>query len=544
VSEETNTENSKLSIRLPLIIAVAVVVGIFIGSRMLEPSIDSQNLSSNLSKFKEVLTSIDKNYVDEVESKELVEDAIREMLKKLDPHSRYIPSSEVDLLKSQLIGHYDGIGIQFVVLQDTVYVVKALEGGPSKVLGITTGDKIITVEGENITGINIKSSEVADRLLGPSSTEVSISILRGNEMIDFTIKRGKIPQKSVQTSYMVSAEIGYIKIANFGDKTYIEFKAALDRLKMEGMEKLILDLQGNPGGRMDAAERISDELIGGNRLIVSQKSSHKKYNSSSYAKKEGVFEEGPIVVLVDEKSASASEIVSGALQDHDRALIVGRRTFGKGLVQLPVTLNDNSELMLTIARYYTPSGRSIQKPYTDMDSYFTELSTRYDHGEYFHEDSIKFDDSLRYTTANGRVVYGGGGIMPDHFVPYDTMNYTNYYRDLISSGVLRKFSIDYFVTNRDGLSTMELQAFLNEFTINNVMLKQITDIGEEFGVTKNLSEYEKSLELIKGYAKADIAEFLWNEEGYYRVVNPLSNEVYIQALELFDEATLLAKAYN
>jgi len=482
-------KNTKLAIRLPLIIAVAMVVGIFIGARMLEPKIESENISSSLTKFREVLTSIDKYYVDKVASKGLVENAIGEMLNKLDPHSRYIPSEEVNHLNAQLNGHYDGIGIQFVILQDTVYIVKSISGGPSETLGLMTGDKIIKVEGENIAGIEIQSSEVADRLLGPSNTEVTITVLRGKESVEYTIERAKIPQRSVDASYMVSSDIGYIKISSFGDKTYNEFREALDLLISAGMERLILDLQGNRGGRMDAAEKISDELISGKRLIVSQRSAHKKFNSSSYAKNEGVFEEGPLIVLVDENSASASEIVSGALQDHDRALIVGRRTFGKGLVQLPITLNDKSEMMLTIARYYTPSGRSIQKPYGDLDTYFSDLSARFDHGEYFHEDSIKFIDSLQFTTAQGRVVYGGGGIMPDHFVPYDTANYTMYYRQLLGKGVLRKFSMDYYISNKTALSDMEKNKYVDEFQVDESMLRTILSIGDDFGVDFNSKEF-------------------------------------------------------
>ena len=540
----SEVKNSKREIRLPVIIAIAIVIGIFIGGRMLEPEMEGETLSTSVSKFREVLTRIDKNYVDEVESKELVEDAIREMLVKLDPHSRYIPSEEVDELNAQLKGHYDGIGIKFIILEDTVYVVKAMDGGPSKALGILTGDKIIKVGEEDIFGSEIKSSDVADRLRGPSNTQVTITILRGNEPIEFTIERGKIPQYSIPASYMVNDRIGYIKISNFGDKTYDEFKSALEKLKSLGMERLIIDLQGNPGGRMDAAEKMSDELIAGKRLIVSQRSTHKQYNLSSYARNEGIFEDGPLIVLVDENSASASEIVSGALQDHDRALIVGRRTYGKGLVQLPITLVDNSEMMLTIARYYTPSGRSIQKPYSDLDVYHSDLTTRYNRGEFFYEDSIKFNDSLRFTTAQGRVVFGGGGIMPDHFVPYDTSHYTSYYKQLMSKGVLRKFTIDYYISNKEYLSEMEMDEFLNDFEIDDSMLQNILDIGDRFDVEFNSKEYEISLSLIKSYAKADIAEFIWDEEGFYRVINPASNEIYNRALELFDEAKLLAQAYN
>ena len=540
----SEVNNSKRVIRLPLIIALAVLAGIFIGSRMLEPKMDEENISTSITKFREVLTRIDNNYVDEVESNGLVEDAIREMLDKLDPHSRYIPAEQVASLNAQLQGHYDGIGIQFVILQDTVYVVRAMDDGPSKAQGILTGDKIIKVGDENLFGSDVTSSDVADRLLGPSDTQVTITVLRGTESIEFTIERGKIPQYSVPASYMVDDRIGYIKVSNFGDKTYDEFKSALEKLKSEGMERLVIDLQGNPGGRMDAAEKLSDELISGKRLIVSQKSAHKQYNLSSYARNDGIFEDGPVIVLVDESSASASEIVSGALQDHDRALIVGRRTYGKGLVQLPITLVDKSEMMLTIARYYTPSGRSIQKPYEDSELYHSDLTARYNRGEFFYEDSIKFIDSLKFETAKGRVVYGGGGIMPDHFVPYDTANYTSYYRKLLARGVLRKFTIDFYVSNKEYLSGLEMDWFLADFEITDTMLQKILAIGDRFEVEFNREEYNTSLSLIKSYVKADIAEFVWNDEGFYQVINPASNEIYNRALELFDEANRLAQAYN
>lgn len=536
-------KNSKLAARLPLIVAIAVVAGIFVGARMLEPNMDTESLSGNLTKFREVLTSIDQNYVDDVASDELVERAIREMLDHLDPHSRYIPADKVAQMNAQLKGHYDGIGVQFVILQDTVYVVKAMEGGPSRTLGIQTGDRIIRVEDESLIGINLESQGVADRLLGPSGTEVNVTVLRDQEELVFTIKRGKIPQRSVE-GYLVRGDIGYIKISNFGDRTYQEFRQTMEQLIEEGMEKLILDLQGNPGGRMDAAERISDELISGKRLLVSQRSAHKQYNTSTYARKTGLFEDQPVIVLVDENSASASEIVSGALQDHDRALIVGRRTYGKGLVQLPITLADNSEMMLTIARYYTPSGRCIQKPYDDSEAYFHDLNERYDHGEMFYQDSIKFVDSLRFTTAKGRVVYGGGGIMPDHFIPFDTASYTRSYRRVVSTGILRKYALDYFTSHRESMQYLDLEGFVNTFELDAGILDDIKSIAGRFDVTIDDDELAISETLIRTSIKADLADFLWGEAGYYRVTNPVTNEIYVQALDMFDEATLLARAYN
>ncbi len=536
--------NSPLAVRLPLIIAVAVIAGIFIGATMLEPSAKSEGLSASLSKFKDVLTSIDRYYVDEVESNELVESAIREMLKNLDPHSAYIPKEEVERLNAQLKGSYDGIGVQFDILHDTVYVIKAIDGGPSKALGIKTGDKIVIVEGENIAGIGIKNKGVTDRLLGAAGSEVKVTILRNGSNLEFTIKRGQISQQTIVASYMVDVETGYIKISRFGAKTYDEFVAALAKLKEKGMTRLVIDLQGNGGGLMSAAERISDELIEGKRLLVSQKSSHKQYTNSFYAKIDGIFEEGPVIVLVDEYSASASEIVSGALQDHDRALIVGRRTFGKGLVQMPISLNDKSEMRLTIARYYTPSGRSIQKPYSNIDDYNKELSERYDHGEFFNQDSIKFNDSLKFETSKGRTVYGGGGIMPDHFVPYDTSAYSTYYRQLLSKRIVREFTLKYFLANENDLLDMNFSDFNKNFRVSDKMVKELIAIGDEGGVSYDEDGYRQSKLLLRTFMKAEIASLIWGEQGFYPVMNPVSNEAYNRALKLFDEAILLAEAYN
>lgn len=540
----SKTNNSTLAIRLPLIIAVAVIIGIFIGARMLEPSAKNEKLSKSLTKFREVLTSIDRNYVDKVESGTLVDNAIKEMLTNLDPHSAYIPKEEVERLNAQLKGSYDGIGVQFEIFRDTVYIIKSIDGGPSAKLGLKTGDKIISVEDENIAGIGINSKGVTDRLLGAAGSEVNVTILRNGSLMDYTIKRGRIPQKSVVAAYMVDNKTGYIKIARFGSKTYDEFQDALKKLMGEGMVQLVMDLQGNGGGLMSAAEKIADELIAGKRLIVSQKSVHEQYSTSYHAKRTGVFEEGPVVVLVDEYSASASEIVSGALQDHDRALVVGRRTFGKGLVQMPISLNDNSEMRLTIARYYTPSGRSIQKPFSNIDDYYKDLSDRYDHGEFFNADSIKFNDSLKFETAKGRTVYGGGGIMPDYFVAYDTSANSDYYRQLLNKRAIREFSLRYYLANEKELLEMEFPEFENNFRISTQMINDLISIGEKLGAKYSEGDFRQSKLLLKGYMKAEIASLIWDEDGFYPIMNPVSNEIYNRALQLFDEASLLASAYN
>ena len=536
-------KNDKRDIKYPVFLAVAMVAGVFIGATLLAPDRKAEGIAGSMTKFKDVILSIQNNYVDEVSGEALVDESIMEIVKKLDPHSVYISKERVDEVAAQLEGTYEGIGIQFDVLRDTIYVVKPLRGGPSKKLGLLTGDKIVAVEGENVAGTGIKRSDVTDLLLGPAGTQVDVTVLREGERINYTIKRGKIDRGTVESSYMVNSEVGYIKISSFGSRTDKEFRERLKTLKEAGMKKLIVDLQDNRGGYMRAAENISDELLGGRRLIVSQESAHDQYNSSYYARREGLFEDGPLIILVNEESASASEIVSGALQDHDRALIVGRRTFGKGLVQIPIDLSDGSVLRLTTAKYLTPSGRSIQKPYGNGENYYEELSARYEHGEYFHADSIEFSDSLKYETAQGRTVYGGGGIMPHYFVPYDTSRFNSYYRDLINERAVQEFTISYYLRHQDKLRELSVEEYISSFELTDGDLEEIVSIGEELNVSFNQNEWRASLAMLKAFAKAEIGSLVWDEAGYYPVLNPVFNDIYIHALELFDEAQLLAEAY-
>ncbi|MDH5604886.1 MAG: S41 family peptidase, partial [Cyclobacteriaceae bacterium] len=406
--------NSINQIRLPIILSVGLAAGMLIGATFSRPSVEGQGLTTGLQKFKEVLTHIDRNYVDEVDVDKLVEQAILNILENLDPHSAYIPASERLRANEDLQGNFEGIGIEFNIFKDTLVVVSPLSGGPSEAAGLSSGDKIIMVDGKNIAGVGLTNRDVQNNLKGPKGTEVKISVLRkgSQKLIEFVIIRDKIPQFSVDTGYMIDDKIGYIKISRFSATTYQEFKEVLEALKDKGMKKLVLDLQGNPGGYMNHAIQVADEFLDSNKKIVYTKGKDPRYNTEANTEQKGVFEKGDLIVLVNEGSASASEIVAGALQDNDRALIVGRRTFGKGLVQMPIDISDGSELRLTISRYYTPSGRSIQKPYESVSEYEHDIIDRFDRGEFFVVDSIKFEDSLKYTTLNGRTVYGGGGIMP------------------------------------------------------------------------------------------------------------------------------------
>ena len=536
-------KNSKSSIRLPLLISIAIAGGVLIGATVSNNSPKGVAIYNNIQKFKEILTYVQRDYVDEVNTDELAEYAIKEMLEKLDPHTVYIPAENVAAAKSELEGGFDGIGIEFGIFRDTLYVVAPINGGPSEQVGLRSGDQIIEVDGENIAGIGINNYDVYKKLRGHKGTKVNVKIKREreNKYLDFTITRDKIPQNTVDVSYMIDEEIGYIKLSRFGTNTYTEFKAALNKLKGEGMKKLVLDLKGNGGGIMQRAIEISDEFLDGNQLIVYTKGKDNRYDSEARARIKGVAENIPLIVLIDQGSASASEIVSGALQDNDRALIVGRRSFGKGLVQVPIDLSDGSELRLTISRYYTPSGRSIQKPYqADGGDYDQEIYSRLESGEFFHADSVKFNDSLKYKTSKGRVVYGGGGIMPDYFVPIDTSLNSPYLRSLYIKNLFREYTLNYTKEHEKQLKNMSLDKFKKNFNITGDMVKGFIQLAELSGVPYNEAEFNTSKSIIVSNMKAQIGRRMWGEEGYYPVINK-HDEILMQAIQFFDKAEELSR---
>jgi carboxyl-terminal processing protease len=536
--------NKKFDIRAPLLIAVGLAIGILIGAYLINQSSSNKIIVNSVTKFREIIANIENSYVDEVDSEDLVDNAILDMLDKLDPHSVYIPKRDVEITNADLRGEFEGIGIEFNIIKDTILVVAPLIGGPSEAVGLRSGDKIVKVDGETVAGVGITTRDVVNALRGPKGTEVIVSIRRRNEndLLDFTIIRDKIPQYSIDAGYMINDEIGYIKVIRFASTTYEEFRVKMTELTEAGMKKLILDLQGNPGGYMERAVDIADEFIPGDKLIVSQDGRVKRYNAEFRAYRKGLFEENPVIVLIDEGSASGSEIVAGALQDHDRALIVGRRSFGKGLVQMPIPLSDGSELRLTISRYYTPSGRCIQKPYDEgKDSYHADRINRYENGEYFNADSIDFADTLKYNTAKGRIVYGGGGIMPDHFVPLDTTMNTAYISHLLYKNAIREYTLNYYNEHREELEGMTLTEFKNEFEVTDSMLKELIRVGESVDVTFNEEEYLTSKPLIINRVKSFIARSVWKNEGWYRIANEY-NEIFQEALTQFDEAEHLASA--
>jgi len=487
-------------------------------------------------KIGKVISLIEAYYVEEVNQEKMVERAIINVLKELDPHSTYVSEKEVKNMNEPLIGNFEGIGIQFNVLYDTILVISPVPGGPSEKVGIRAGDRIVKIDDENVAGISITTSKVKDRLLGKKGTKVNVSVKRKGvvELIEFTITRDKIPIHSLDAAYMANDEVGYIKLNRFSFTTMKEFHEAVDSLLDLKMKKLILDLRGNGGGYLETAVKLVDEFLPEGKMIVNMEGKHvpkKSFQSHSG----GRLLDNKVVVIIDEGSASASEIVAGALQDWDRGVVIGRRSFGKGLVQRPFNLPDGSMVRLTIAKYYTPSGRLIQKSYDDgFEEYAKDLVTRYNHGEFVYADSIHFPDSLKYTTLlNQRVVFGGGGIMPDVFVPLDTTGNTSYYRDLLRKGVVTSFTLDYVDRNRDKMNRMysSFSEFRDQFKIDDLMLKDLLVAAEDEKIEKNEAEFEQSKEQIKIILKALIARDIWDMSEYYEIVNE-KNKAFNKAISI------------
>jgi carboxyl-terminal processing protease len=527
-------KNTKYQIGLPLVLCIGLAAGVLIGTSLGGRAVVGD--SSDIRKLKEVLSLVKNEYVDETTTDVLVEDAISHLLTKLDPHSSYISAKDRESANEDLRGNYEGIGIEFNIFHDTLVVVTPLSGGPSETVGLRSGDRIVKVDTTNIAGIKLTNSDVMKHLKGPKGTKVRVEVVRKNtkQPLVFTIKRDRIPQFSLDASYMLDKEIGYIKINRFAQTTHEEFQTALEKLKKEGMKKLVLDLQSNPGGYMNQAIDLADEFLPEGNKIVFTKGHDKKFNTDAISTSKGEFETGDLIVLVNEGSASASEILAGALQDNDRAMIVGRRSFGKGLVQSPFDLSDGSELRLTISRYYTPSGRSIQKPYGSSDQeYSKDIVKRYKHGEFFNADSIKFNDSLKYKTENGRTVYGGGGIMPDYFVPLDTTLNSRYLNELYISNSIQEYTFDYAGVHKVVLEKMGYKNFLTNFLISTEMLESLTIVGKRNKIAPDYKDLEKNKRIFQIHLKSQIARKIWGNNGFFPVFNE-TNEVLDQAIKLFD----------
>ena len=490
-------------------------------------------------------------YVDKVDEDKLVEEAIIKMLAQLDPHSTYNNAEDVKKMNEPLQGNFEGIGVQFQMIEDTLLVIQPVSNGPSEKVGILAGDRIVAVNDSAIAGVKMSTEDIMSRLRGPKDSEVKLTIVRRgvDDQLYFTVKRDKIPILSLDASYMIQPKTGYIRINRFGATTAEEFAEALKSLQKKGMKDLILDLQGNGGGYLNAAIDLANEFLKQKELIVYTEGRAAR-RSDFFAKGTGNFKNGRLIILVDEYSASASEIVTGAIQDWDRGVVVGRRTFGKGLVQRPIDLPDGSMIRLTIARYYTPSGRCIQKPYdstanldsrltgeNSQDKYNQELIDRFNHGEMIHADSIHFADSLKAQTKRmGRTVYGGGGIMPDFFVPIDTTQYTDYHRNLVAKGVVIKATTGYIEKHWKELQNKykKFEAFNEKFEIDDNFLAEIRTLADKEKIKFDEKQYNQSLPLIKTQLKALIARDLWDMNEYFQVMNSTNQSVQ-QALKVLNE---------
>ena len=496
-------------------------------------------MSQGTKKLATTMTLIERMYVDTVNDAKLADDAIVSILKELDPHSSYLSAETVSEMNEPLEGNFDGIGISFNMMSDTLYVIETIADGPSERVGLLPGDRIISVNDTTIAGVNMSTRDIMKRLKGPKGTKVTVKVLRRGvqKPITFQIIRAKIPIYSLDAAYMIDDKTGYIRLSRFGATTVAEFKEALVKLNAEGLQNLILDLESNGGGYLNAATELADEFLGKDKLIVYMEGAHQARTSDSSTEK-GLFENGKLVILVDEGSASASEIVSGAVQDWDRGLIVGRRTFGKGLVQRQFPLPDGSMIRLTVARYYTPTGRCIQKPYThgDQDSYNRDLIARYNRGEMMNADSIHFPDSLKYKTlVNERIVYGGGGIMPDYFVPIDTTEYTEYSGRINAMGIVYKLALNQVDANRKELLKKypTIEKFKDEYEVSDKVLAEMIQMATDEKIEYKEDQYLRSKEQFKRRIKALIARDLFNTAAYFKIINDES-EIFRRGLEIIN----------
>lgn len=522
----------------PLLVSLGIVVGIIIGSFYANHFTGKRlNIINNSSdKINSLLHIIDDQYVDSVNMKDLVEKSLPQILKELDPHSVYIPAAEAEAANQDLKGNYSGIGVQFTIYKDTVRVVRIIEGGPSESAGLKAGDRIVKIDGKNFVGKIVNNDETMKRLKGKAGTSVRLGIVRaGKKGLQYiSVARGDVPLKSIDAVYMVDKATGYIRISSFGDTTFQEFLAALATLNSSGFQNLIIDLRGNLGGYMAPAVQIANEFLPKNRLIVyteGRKSPREEFRSDG----RGSYQSIPLVILADETSASASEILAGAIQDNDRGTIIGRRTFGKGLVQVPIEFNDGSMIRLTKARYYTPSGRCVQKPYVpgQEEEYEQDLLTRAEHGEYYSADSIKAHGP-KFKTRIGRTVYGGGGIIPDIFVPRDTLGITSYFKDVYFSGAIYQFAYVFVDDHRQELSELEnldlILAYLNKKDI----IGKFATFAEKLGIKRRNRMIMASRKLLESYIYSNIIDDVLGIEKSTEYVNRTDKSV-LDAVNVFRE---------
>lgn len=528
---------------IPLILAVTLVAGLVIGnalSRKSQPEYRPMRTAS-ANKLTTILELVQQAYVDSVDTREIIESTIPEMLENLDPHSTYIPAREMQGVEEEMQGNFSGIGVQFSIQEDTVVVIEVISGGPSHKLGLMAGDRIVMVNDSLIAGVGIQNDQVLKLLRGQKGTKVKVSNLRRGyaELFDFDITRGDIPIFSVDVSYMIDKETGFIKVSRFAEQTYREFMEGMARLDSAGASKIIIDLRGNPGGYLTAVIRMVDEFLGKDEpiLITRGKSQPEKvYNSSG----RNSFSDKKVFVMIDEFSASASEIFAGALQDNDRGIVIGRRSFGKGLVQEQVPFTDGSAVRLTVARYYTPSGRSIQKPYNNgNEKYNEDIFERMIHGEFLDKDSIQFADSLKYYTRSGRVVYGGGGIMPDIFVPADTSGRSEYFNRVAQRGLVYQYAFQFTDQYRDQLKRFITASEMEKWLDRQNLMDGFVKYAAGKGVPPNQEGLRISGEIIETQLKAYIARNILGEEGFYPIIQNI-DKTLLKAIEV-SRQNLLAK---
>ena len=528
-------KSSRLVVFMPILMAIAAIFGIFIGRNL--PADTKSKKENNIfysgggnSKLEQILNLIEDEYVDTINRDNLTDEAITALLEQLDPHSAYIPPIDLQGVNEDMEGNFDGIGVEFNIVSDTIVVVAAISGGPSEALGIRSGDRIVKIDGQLVAGVKIKNEDVIKKLRGKKGTKVNVDIARRstNNLIPYTITRDKIPIYSMDAAYMINDQIGYIKLNRFAEKTYDEYIDAFNKLKTQGMQKMILDLRGNPGGYLNVAIAIADEFLKSKEMIVYTQG-RSRGREEFKATKDGEFEDQPLVILIDEGSASASEIIAGSMQDNDRAAIIGRRSFGKGLVQEQFEFKDGSAIRLTVARYYTASGRCIQRSYAEgTEKYYEEIYTEILNKDPNHKANLG-DTLHKYKTKAGRIVYGGGGIMPDVYVPVDTSGYTKYYSDIISKGISYDFCFNYSDKNRSVLlkKYKNYKAFGQDITLADKILVEFVDYASRQGVVKNDTEIRKSRLWLINRLQSLIARNLWQNEGFYYIVN--KDDEYIHA---------------
>jgi carboxyl-terminal processing protease len=533
-------QRNTVSPYVPLVLALALVAGLFIGRDMGGGGNEGGPLTilrfrepSAADKIGQVLDLIDRSYVDTVEKNRLVDEVLQDVLQRLDPHSYYISAAELRAAQEPLEGSFEGIGVEFALQRDTIVVITPVEGGPSASAGIRAGDRILAANGVKLAGVNITNEDVMRNLRGPEGSEVDLQIQRTgrSQPMDVKITRGRIPIHSVAVSLLAEDGTGYIKVIRFAKNTHEEFMQAARALQEQGMKGLVLDLRGNGGGYLTSAIEMADEFLVNGRMIVFTKGRHSPRRDVT-ATSNGEFHDLPVAVLIDEGSASASEIIAGAVQDNDRGLIVGRRSFGKGLVQEHVDLPDQSAVRLTTARYYTPSGRSIQRPYGEGIDYGQDIDNRFEHGEMLSADSIRLDTTQRFTTLKGRTVYGGGGIMPDIFVPADTAEASDYLSEIFFSGTLNQFAFD--VADRERQKLMDRYGtssdFAQRYSISDQLMNDLQAYAEKAGIKDRPEQRSRSHGQLSERLKANIARNIWGNTGYYEIMLG-SDDIYGRARE-------------